>query len=478
MHNRKIIIVLFLVLICSLDLLIQKKSIFAKPKQPKSLLLISVDTLRADHMSIYGYNKKTTPNIDLWAKDAVVFNNFYTVIPYTFPSFAALMTGLNPVNTRILNNVIGTTDRISSNTKTLAKILKDNSYLTAAFYTNFVLLNKYSGLKNGFDVYDYNKSWKSTDPDYQKLLSDSLNWLNENKKGPFFLWIHLSDPHAPYTPPEEFSCLFNTKYCDVIKTTGISALEKKMKDILGCRVNSDDDIELYKTLYDGEVRQTDLVVGKILDSLHNMNLDKNTVVILYGDHGESFDHNYDFLHREVLYNSSVKIPLIIRDPDAITKETKINRLIDNTDILPTILNLLNIPSNNLTFDGTSFSDIFQNNIFLKIFKSGEKKYVYSMNPYLNKFSITDGQYKYIYSLEGTCLYNNQKEELYDLKKDPQETVNLYNPKKEIGRDFKTNLLNYLSKYNLPQYTIRKQNNVDIDPERDPDILSKLKSLGY
>jgi len=389
-------------------------------------MIISIDTLRADHMGIYGYSKNTTPNIDKWAKEAFVFNDAYTVIPQTYPSFATLMTGKHPFSTQIYRNG---GFPISENSTTLAKILKENGYSTAAFITNDYLTAKNTNLNSGFEHNVYNPAWNTRNIQYNNLLTDAFDWLTKNVNKKMFVWIHMVDPHAPYEPPDEFLCKTNEQMCPEIKKSSLAELDKKRLSMKSCQNEaiSQYDNDLFQTLYDGEVIQTDIRVGSILKKLQELNLEKNTIVVFLADHGESFDHNYYFAHSIALYNSYVKIPLIIKHP-LVQKDIKSqNQLIQITDIFPTVLKLLKVPDNNLRTDGISFHQLFANST--PIIPSNGRKNVVMENSVLSKFAISDGRYKYIYSYPYTkeeikCLYRGQTEELYDLKTDPQELNNI------------------------------------------------------
>src|SRR3989304_9370534 len=207
LYTRKRRLILFSTIMLLLVIILSLATFNLRAKQSLNVLLISIDTLRPDHMGVYGYKKNTTPNIDKWSKDAIVFTNVTTVVPMTQPSFAALLTGRNPLNTRIITN-LGLP--VSSNTKTLASILKEYDFTTAAFTPGFLAVDT-NGLNQGFDenknyrfkyfYYDQNKQerYKQTDTKgYEDFVNESMNWLELNKNNQFFFWVHLLDPHNPY----------------------------------------------------------------------------------------------------------------------------------------------------------------------------------------------------------------------------------------------------------------------------------------
>lgn len=453
------------------------KLIFVQP--PKNLLLISIDTLRPDHMGTYGYEKNTTPNIDEWAEKGTVFTNVRTVVPMTDPSFAALMTGKTPVKTRIITN--GGIP-ISKNTKTLAKILSENGFYTSAILAKFPVKQGFDEIKSAPYVgYYYPEGAVDKSKvlyrhlnslgEYEKFILSSTDWLKANKDKKFFLWVHLMDIHAPYFPPQDLRCKFNSKYCKEIMGKSEEDLDKLRAEYQICQEDEvpGERIELMETLYDGGVASADRLTGKILDTLKELNLDKNTLVVIYSDHGEGFDHNYFFNHREVLYDSAVKIPLIFIDPTA-KGPAQSDLMVQNMDIMPSILEMLGVNSNSYRFDGKSFAGVFD---ALPI-PTKVRDFSILVNNSWTKYAITDGQFKYIYSLPESCVNNGQTEELYNLVDDPKETNNVIKTNKKEAESLKNKMFDYLSDYNLPGDS--KKSGV-VEPDPDDDVYD-LNSLGY
>lgn len=462
-----------------------------KANTPLNVILISVDTLRADHMGIYGYKKNTTPNIDKWAKDATVFTNVYVTDPYTYPSFVSFMTGLHPLSTKIITN--GKGPLIGSKTQTLTKILKQNNYSTTAYITNGWLGPQFSNLNEGFDEYhvfdDNNFLWKTKNrrKNYDDFINKAILSLEKNISKKQFLWIHLMDPHWPYYPPDDLRCSFLTKE-ECIQAQGKTMLEiiSKDKDYYRCSSKEmpKSQLDLHKGLYDGDVTQADKLVGKILNKIQSLGLEKNSMVILYSDHGEGLDHKFYLTHGGVLYNSNTHIPLIIKYPQVRTITNKDNRLIDNTDIFPTILDLLGMRKKELLIDGKSFSAAFKKTMLdMLASKFWLRKQIFSTDYNGMKFSLFDGRYKYIYSQKTSCLFNNQTEELYDLKQDPQENKNLVVTRHLLAGKMKNILFNHLQRYNYPQPEKTSEldntfNDNKAPPALNNKILEQLKSLGY
>lgn len=475
--NIVIIILVISTIIVSTLTIIYSIYIQKKTKQ-SNLVLISIDTLRQENMGIYGYSKNTTPHIDSLGKESYIFTNVYTQVPLTYPSFASLLTGNEPVSTGIIAN--GLSHPVSNKMATLTKILKKNNFTSAAFITNRFLSTKLTGLSQGFDEYylqDSNNEWKLNRAPYNNFIRKAFGWLEKNKDKKTFVWIHLMDPHFPYYPSTQTLCTLSKKYCQVAKVENF-ILDNLIhtNDIYGCTSGPQlkSKADLFKSLYDADILHADKLVGELINKLKKIGLYKKTTIVLYGDHGEGFDHDYYFTHGKVLYNSSVRIPLIIKYPFGFSQGKKINELIANTDILPTILDLLNMNKSTFKFDGKSFASLLFPIPINLLHSFSERKYVYMLNNDLKKYAITDGNYKYIYSLQNACLYNNQTEELYDLKADPHEKNNLNSINLKKKKELKKQLFDYLSQYGLPKKKAETIENRILNTE----IYNKLKDLGY
>jgi arylsulfatase A-like enzyme len=291
------------------------------------------------------------------------------------------------------------------------------------------------------------------------------------------------DPHSPYEPPSNFACVTNITMCDRIKESTLTELDFKRETLTGCKESEipTKDNELYQTLYDGEIFQSDSMINRIFQTVKDLKIDKNTVIVFLSDHGESFDHNYYFAHGDVLYKSSTNIPLIIKYPLVNGAGRKNPRLIQNTDLLPTLLDLLNIPNKNLDIDGISFADdILPTSLPLS--NPSKRQYTYSVNAGLSKFAIYDGKYTFIYSYDSEinkCLYKNQTEELYDLNTDPSQSTNIVTQNNAVAQDLKSRLLTKLSKHNLPLKPKSLNNdNTQKYINDSNDLEERLKSLGY
>ncbi len=448
-----------------------------------NIVLISVDTVRPDHLSTYGYGRETDPNLRKLAQNATVFQNVFTLIPQTYPSFAMLFTGRSPSETGVFSNaspqnaeqgeLFRNTKPLTAETDTLASILKKNGYQTVSFITSGILHDDFTGLSHGFDTfhlfdqYDIN-AWKQDRERYDSFIDSGVRWFSENRQGPFFYWIHLMDPHSPYYPSESERCLFQSDVdCQLLQSQPFSSVNSFENPYYAC---SDEQapinvINRYKALYDAEIVSSDRQVGKIIDALKENDLMENTLIIYYGDHGESFGHQYYFAHGESLYDSTIRIPLIIYNP--LKKGGQfITTRITNVDILPTILDLVHIPYTKEQFNGKSF--ISEMNSPKPSLQSDD--YIYFSNYNLTKFAVMKGSYKYILSSPEACLYREQRKELYDIVSDPDEERNLVTMEKGIASELEKVLQKYISELTIDSF---EQGN-----DAKNTIFEELKSLGY
>jgi arylsulfatase A-like enzyme/Tfp pilus assembly protein PilF len=427
--------VLFLLLLSMLT--VQCGSGSHRTAEGTNLLVITLDTMRADHLGAYGYTNARTPNIDRMAREGVMFKNCYTTVPITLPAHSTIFTGRTPLGHRVRTN--GTYFLDPSET-TLAEVMKQTGYRTYAVIASYVLLAKF-GLQQGFDTYDdslnIERLLKSYDSEItaQQVYTKFNRWFleyreNKTEKDTFFAWVHLYDPHKPYAPPEEYNTQFPATP---------------------------------EGRYDGEIAYTDSFVGKIIDDLENAGELKNTVVVIVGDHGEAFGEHGEFGHSLFCYEESLKVPLIFWNPTIFGKGRTIDSRVGLIDIMPTLLELYRqeIPGN---IHGKSL---------LKLIGGNDKPddgtyYIESMhgkeeNGWAPLTGILHEQYKYVALPEP---------ELYDLSSDPKEKKNLFWKKNRLAKSMDKRLMELIKKESRSgQKKARRRELSDGDKEH-------LKTLGY
>ena len=425
-----------------------------------NVVYIVIDTLRADHLSCYGYFRKTSPNIDKLAEDGILFLNCYSEFPYTLPSFTSHITGICGVGTGIVANAwrklnerhIILDDRIP----TIAEILFHNGYTTVAVdnMVNFGYHPKW--FVRGYQYYInprprppytnddmlYNDIVRNTD----MVLAEEVNhhvvkWLEmHGREGRFFLFIHYWDPHTPYNMPKEYSDNFYDNF--YYKPPTVKVLDGieyvpgwgRASDLTGKRKE-------YVRLYDCEIYYVDAQIGKVLEKLKEMGIYDDTLIIITSDHGEIMFEHHPGLSKEriefghgLLYNEVLRVPLILKLPNQQFKGKRIEAFVQTIDIFPTILEIANVEGKFIT-DGISLLNLIK----------GEKGKVRDvvMGTYVSKNftarSIMTKEWKYI-------EYNPLDIELYNISNDPFELNNLAKENDEMASDLHQKLENTVNRY--------------------------------
>jgi len=285
-----------------------------KPRAPSrpNVVLITLDTTRADRMGFLGCDRGLTPNLDRLAHQATVFSRAYAQVPLTTPSHAGILTGTYPQ----FNHVSYMGDPLGKGLPFLPEILHRNGYQTAAFVGSLVLdpTKLAPGFDRGFDTYDAGfhrrrvgeDSYHSLERRGQEVLGHAVAWLNKRSGGPFFLWIHLYDPHDPYTPPEPYRTRYQTEP------------------------------------YDGEIAYTDSVVGKLLSELRTRNLFDGSLIAVMADHGEAFGEHGETHHGIFLYDETIHIPLLFKLLYQ-QRPARVDARAGLVDVAPSILGALRLP---------------------------------------------------------------------------------------------------------------------------------------
>jgi len=404
-----------------------------KPEEDRpNVLIVTIDTLRADRVKCYGYEKIETPTMDQLSRQGTLFEDVSCPVPLTLPSHASIFTGLYPFSHRMRYNLsfIKDWDKL-----TLAEILHQQGYKTAAFLGSSILDSKF-GLDRGFDIYNDNfvvTAGQPKDSNAERRASavaqPALKWLERNKEGKFFLWIHFFDPHTPYVPPEPFK----SQYAE--------------------------------SPYDGEVAYADSVLGEVFAKLKEWGLYQNTLIIVTSDHGEGLGDHKERDHGFFIYESTLRVPLIFFWQGKIPRDKIVKVPVRLIDILPSVLDLLNIPLK-ADIDGKSFKSLILGQAGKGYSPQGEPSYAESYYARLilnwsELRGLREGNWKYIEA---------PKLELYDLSSDPKELKNLFPAKKNIALGLKVKL----------EQIAGGEKAALSKPEKkpDPELLAKLESLGY
>jgi len=380
-----------------------------------SVILISIDTLRADHVSCYGYDRATTPNIDALAADSVLFEQAITPAPWTLPAHASLFTGLLPSQHGVQNFY----QKLSDEALTLAEVLRARSFLTLGVASFEYLFPDY-GLVQGFDEYFFRYPLRA-----EKIVEKALDMLDRHRGKRFFMFLHFFDPHDPYNPPAPY----NTMFCPFGEKGCLKKEHKSpIKAFLGERRRpTERDIEAAIALYDGEVRFVDEQLSFLFERLKELHLWDNTMIVVTSDHGEEFWDHGSLSHGFRLYEEQIRVPLVVKLPHSRNAGTRVERQVGLIDVAPTVLAELAIEDE---------IDVPGRSLFSRpeVELADERYYVSETVAHgLKRLCLRANILKYItpncYNYKG--LNFRSAELLYDLRNDPSETENLIASEAEL-----------------------------------------------
>jgi arylsulfatase A-like enzyme/Tfp pilus assembly protein PilF len=418
--------VLALVLVVTSVLLLRPK----KSAAGWNVLLITLDTTRADHIGAYGRRQALTPNIDRLAQKGVFFKNCYASVPLTLPSHSSLFTGRYSIANQVRNNG---TYFLPESEQTLAEILQGRGYDTRAVVASFVLLSKF-GLKQGFSLYDDSldthemiRNYKSEIP-AERVYEKFSGWLDQSGGQRFFYWLHFYDPHTPYRPPMEFAKRFPQNA---------------------------------QGQYEGEIAYTDVWVGRVIKDLRERGLLERTLVIITGDHGEAFGEHVEQGHGIFCYEEALKVPLIFYAPRLLGKVRKVAARVGLVDVMPTVLDVL----------GIDIPPVVQGRSFLSLLKGGAEKEARTLY-----FESLYGREEMNWAPLTGLLYRDFKyislpePELYDLRADRGEKLNLFLRKNLLARDLDKRLAKFIVDHSQRGGQARR--------ELSAGDKEQLQALGY
>ena len=381
------------------------------------VILISIDTLRSDHLPAYGYKGVDTPNLDRFRRDAVLFEQAFSHCPLTLPSHVTMLTGRLPAGSGVRDNIGFPFDAAAQ--PTLPGVLKSKGYRTGAAVSAYVLRGK-TGLGAAFDFYDDAVEIKpgSAQGSLQRSGSETIaiarRWIEQNHNEPFLFMVHLYEPHAPYAPPPVFA-------------------------------------SRYPLAYDGEIAATDQIVGELLESLRKSGTYEKAIVVILSDHGEGLMDHGEQEHGIFLYREALQVPLLIKLPGSRDGGTSRKEPVGLIDLFPTIAKLVGatVPPG---LDGSSLLDtpskprtIFSETIYPRLHLGWSELR-----------SLIDGEHHFI---------DAPRAELYDLKSDPRETNNILAERRRIAASMRESMRPLAVPIAAPR---------NIDPEE----AEKLTALGY
>lgn len=395
-----------------------------------NILLIIVDTLRADYLSCYGNKIVKTPNVDKLAAEGIKFSWAVCHVPLTLPSHASIFTSTYPIHHGVRDNGAF---RLEDKYLTLAEMLKQQGYQTAAFVGAFPVDSRF-GIAQGFDLYDdyYGEGSAHNDFAYaerpaEEVIKPAMEWLKNSTSEPWFCWLHLYDPHMPYIPPAPFNQLHPDN------------------------------------LYAGEVAYTDEIIGQFLQFLHSNSLDKNLIIIFTADHGEGLGDHGESTHGIFAYNSTLNVPLIFWNKKIFSQPRIIDKRVRHIDIAPTILDILNIHKPD-QMQGRSLMPLIRQPSNWTVDESYFETFSANLNRYWAPLQGMFGlNYKYI---------RLPIPELYDMRRDFHEENNIYEQRPAIAHKMIKRLASLVKSSSISSLEEIKQIKVDEETRK------KLLALGY
>jgi len=401
----------------------------APPATARNLVIVTIDTLRADRLGCYGNREVATPRLDQIATGGALFEQATVHVPLTRPSHASIFTGLLPAEHGLRDNV---SPSLAPEVPTLAPMLKAAGFRTGAFVSSIVL-SRQSGLHRGFDEYadlfetggDDARFLNTIQRPGDVAMKDALSWIQTASDGRFFAWIHLYDPHDPYEPPEPYASQYAGRP------------------------------------YDGEVAWTDELIGRLEGALQRLGLQDKTLLVVTSDHGEGLGEHDEGVHGFFVYESTLRVPLIVRGPGVVAGR-RLPGVAQSVDVMPSVLDLLGVPAPaGWKGNGRSLAPVLRGAAPI----ASDPAYAESLLPLLHYGwsdlrALRDGRWKYIQA---------PRPELYDLESDPGETRDLALAMPARAEALRNGLAAHLA---------RERAVASDGAGVPPDLLEKLGALGY
>lgn len=420
-----------------------------KKAEQWNVILISVDTLRADRLGCYGYKRPTSPFLDDFAASGTLFENAVAQSPWTLPSHAALLTGRFP-------HRIGVVDewkRLPSDAPTLASILKEKGFFTGSFVNSY-WVSELFGFDKGFET---TRFFDDTMGNLGGEITDAaVAWLNRHGRKPFFLFIHYYDVHSDYAPDDSFRELLAGEY----DGNALGTTEELLAVREGKVSYSEKSLAHVSNLYDAEIRQLDGELGRLFKHIRDSGLEATTVVVVTSDHGEEFMDHGGVLHGRTMYREVLQVPLLIRGPK-IPKNRRVEELAMLIDVVPTVLGCLGIDVLE-AFDGVDL---------VKMLRAPSPEHkdrlaLASADHNNEKPDILRMMQNLRYKFCLNQLSNDR--ELYDLRTDPLERTNIAEDKPDLVEQF----------MQILDRVMAQKGEGAQAPPRTEEEMQRLKELGY
>jgi len=415
-----------------------------------NVILVSIDTLRANLLSCYGYDKMTSPNIDKFREDSVLFRKCIAQAPSTLASHASIFTSLIPSHHQAS---FAKMTALPKEVITMTEVLKANGYETISFNDGGQLAPNF-GLDQGFDLYRSSNKKKAT-LYFRDIVKSSIDWIVRNSEKKFFLFLHTYEAHSPYTPKKKYLDLFETNYSGDLPMHTTERIAQRINNGR-IKITQEDTLHIINT-YNAEIRSMDESFGVFIDFLKKKELYDKTIIIFTSDHGEEFyDHGVMASHSHTLFDELLHIPLIIKFANSKFASREIENLVRSIDMMPTLLDLVNIkiPEN---LEGVSLIPMIKGR--------GKNEDLFAISERDMIETLQDECWSIMY--DKWKLYNSR---LYDLEKDPFERIDISSEHAELKTILRKKAIQFIKQIRITQ----QKEKVELDETE----LEKLKALGY
>jgi len=431
--------------------------------KPRSIILICIDTLRSDHVSFGGYQRITTPNLDALAADeGITFENAYAAASWTLPSVMSVFTSMHPPHHGVEDR--GT--RLSEAVTTLPERLAADGWLTAAFVTH-IYVSSLFGFEQGFTEFrELSIDWGYKEG--LQLQADELNrqvvpWIAGHTDSRSFLYLHYFDPHWDYRPPPPFV----GRYTDPDYSGPADGTWDHLKKFISTKhLMPEVDLQHTVDLYDGEILWTDHQLGLLFEEMKSRDLWDDSLVVIFGDHGEEFQDHGSVHHIRTLYEEVLRVPLLVKLPGGRPRgvRSRVPERVRLVDLAPTILDLVGSETSP-EMEGASLVPL------LTTQGPDRDVFAHTVRHAANKMALLSGGWKLIY----TYRKDAESVELFDLVRDPYERSSVHGQMPEVARDLKEEAKRRFS--NMLQ--LQKERLLSTSPvELTPEQEEHLRRLGY
>jgi arylsulfatase A-like enzyme len=437
-------------------------------QQRPNLVIVSIDTLRADHLAVYGYERSTSPEISRMANEGILFEQAFSQSPKTATSHMSLLTGVYPPAHRVANWGERRVRRLSDDVPTLATLLTRAGYWTEA-HTEGGNVSARLGFDQGFGVY---QEHRGAEPVFEQASQAVDRFVQDDAGGsePFFLFIHTFEVHDPYVPPAEFA----EEFVDPSYTGDIVGSQMDLERLASVgnywarhaaywkRVDRDDpaDVQHLRDLYDGEILFTDSQFAAFMEHLRRLDLEDETIVVVLSDHGEEFLDHGGFLHN-AMYQEILHVPLIFRFPASLglASGRRIQSVVRLVDVVPTLLEVLGLP----------VPEHLQGESLLSLMEGEQAPARPVFSQWLaggRVVALREGEWKYIRV--------KRQEQLFDLSTDPQESVDRLSVRRQVLARLQARVDEIIAQ----SYAFAETQTPARLPKLDRETREQLEALGY